>query len=152
MQMWTSELFPGDWEIDPWVGYGDEGECVNESKNETMWLRPMWVGLAAMTCRRSLISSRAVSAYRPADLTTFRAECRFSLENVKKRSANIPCLQSAATEGRRSRLLPSLPMIHPSGPATPSEARTATEPRSAPPRSTEAEPHHLVHTERFLGQ
>lgn len=105
-----------------------------------------------MTCRRSLISSRAVSAYRPADLTTFRAECRFSLANVKMRSANILCLQSAATEDRKSRLLPSLPMNHPSGPAVPSEVRAATEAKSAPPRSTEAEPpRHLTHIERVRG-
>ncbi len=58
------------------------GEWLKESRKETTWSRPGWTGFAAITCRRSLISSRAVSAYRPADLTTLRAEWRFVLEKV----------------------------------------------------------------------
>ena len=41
-----------------------------------------------MTCRSNLISSRAVSAYRPADLMTFSAECLFCLEVTKIRIRN----------------------------------------------------------------
>jgi hypothetical protein len=70
------------------------------SRKDMTWDRPEWVcegdgeglGLAAvggtggvvdvMRRWRSLISSRAVSVYRGADLTTLRATCLSNLEDV----------------------------------------------------------------------
>ncbi len=53
-------------------------------------LRPGWVGSDEMMRWRSLISSRAVSVYRGADLTTLRATWRFILmkneENERRAS------------------------------------------------------------------